>query len=135
MRRDAGYEEIAHTADWALHVWAPSLDELFVQSAEGMTSLLEMELADEPRENQLIELEADDIEGLLVDFLSELVYLIESGLGFERFAVRLDGLCLEAQVSSAALLSQRKEIKAVTYHKLVVEQGEEGFEATIVFDV
>jgi len=33
----SGFEEIRHTADWALRVWAPDLSTLFTQAAQGCT--------------------------------------------------------------------------------------------------
>jgi len=33
------YVEVEHTADWALRVWAPTLEELFVDAARGMYEL------------------------------------------------------------------------------------------------
>jgi SHS2 domain-containing protein len=35
----------------------------------------------------------------------------------------------------APVESQGKEIKAVTYHNLVIQKTQQGFETTIVFDV
>jgi SHS2 domain-containing protein len=34
-----GFEEKAHTADWALHVWADVLEGLFAEAARGMYAL------------------------------------------------------------------------------------------------
>ena len=31
-----GFEEIRHTADWALRVWASNLSELLTEAARGM---------------------------------------------------------------------------------------------------
>ena len=48
-RKDAGFQEIEHTADWALQVWAPDLPILFTLAAEGMNSLAEVKLAEGER--------------------------------------------------------------------------------------
>ncbi|HNZ13767.1 MAG TPA: archease, partial [Anaerolineaceae bacterium] len=88
----AGYREISHTADWALQVWAPDLSGLLVQAARGMTALLDLQLAEAPRLEHLLTLDAADPESLLVSFLTEILYINEQEhLGFDAFQVSLDG--------------------------------------------
>ena len=132
----AGFEEIAHTADWALKVWAPDLPQLFAQAAQGMVSLLAVEIDPARRVEHRLALECEDAEGLLVAFLAELLYLMESErLAFDTFDLAVEGLHLSARLSGAALLSQGKEIKAVTYHNLKIQSTPAGYTVTIVFDV
>jgi SHS2 domain-containing protein len=131
-----GFQEIEHTADWALRVWAPDHAELFRQAAVGMNTLAEIKLEPAPRVEELIQLKAIDIESLLVSFLSELVYFGEQDdLGFDHFEISIEGLSLHANLSGAPIASLKKEIKAVTYHNLEVVQTETGFQVVIVFDV
>lgn len=133
---DAGFREIAHTADWELQVWAPDLRSLLEQAARGMYGLTGTRLKPGPRLNRRIDLQSVDRESLLVDFLAELLYLGEvEGLGFDTFDLVLENEALHAHVSGAPLESQIKEIKAVTYHNLAIRETERGLEANIVFDV
>lgn len=132
----SGFIEVEHTADWALKVWAPNLSELFALSARGMYWLMETSLQPGPSTERTIELEAEDIEILLVSFLSELLYFGESeGLGFDSFQVTVTGSRLSALARGAPVAEQKKEIKAVTYHNLAVQQTAQGLTVTIVFDV
>jgi SHS2 domain-containing protein len=134
--REFGFTEIPHTADWALKVWAPNLSILFAQAAQGMYWLTETHLHTSPRVEQQIELDGVDAESLLVSFLSELLYFGESdGMGFDQFAVTVNETHLRAAVSGAPIAEQRKEIKAVTYHNLAIQETPQGLEVTIVFDV
>jgi len=132
----SGYLEISHTADWALKVWAPDLPGLFEQAAHGMYALLQIKLQPGGRYECPVDLEAEDAEGLLVSFLSELLYLTEQeGLGFDAFTLVIEGSHLSGCMNGAPVESQRKEIKAVTYHNLAILKTEQGVETTIVFDV
>ncbi len=65
-----GFEEIAHTADWALHVWADDLDGLFAEAARGMNALSGAKQAEGPQVKRSFAAQSADAEGLLVAFLS-----------------------------------------------------------------
>ena len=127
---------MAHTADWAIRVWAENLSGLFEQAASGMYSLLELKLEDEPRLNETLRLESLDLESLLVKFLSELLYHMEDKrIAYDKLSVQIKALQLMAQLEGRPITSQNKEIKAVTFHNLRIQHEGRIFKATIVFDV
>jgi len=151
-----GFEEIAHTADWALRVWADDLEKLFVEAARGMYALsgaqpalsevegqaegAALNLSKGPKVKRTFEAEAQDAESLLVAFLSELVYAVEQEqLMFTSFQVGMSecsaGWRLEVEMAGAPIVSINKAIKAVTYHNLQIQQTARGYEVEIVFDV
>jgi SHS2 domain-containing protein len=131
-----GFEEIEHTADWALRVWAPDHAELFRQAAIGMNILSDVNLDRGSRVEEHLEISAIDIESLLVSFLSELVYYGEQDdLGFDSFEITINELTLRAKLSGGRITSRKKEIKAVTYHNLEVVATQTGYQVMIVFDV
>ena len=132
----AGFEEIEHTADWALRVWAPDVQALFVQAAIGMNALGEITLEKTPRVSREVDLDDIDLEGLLVGFLSEVLYFGErEDLGFDAFDVVIKDAHLKAKVTGAGIASRKKEIKAVTYHNLQIVHEDGHFRVEIVFDV
>ena len=131
-----GFEEISHTADWSARIWAEDLPSLFVEAARAMNSLSGIVAGNGPRLTQSFSAEAPDAEGLLVAFLSELLYLQEQkDLTFDQFDVRVAGQWLKVEMEGTQITSSEKAIKAVTYHNLRIEKTNEGFEVTIVFDV
>ena len=132
---DRGYREIAHTADWGLQVWAPDYLSLFETAAQGMYALMDVQLARQPRITSQIDLESSDLEGLLVQFLDELLYLAYQKLAYDRFYLFIDGCHLIGSLHGAPIAKQKKEIKAVTYHNLVVAATPTGYEVSIIFDV
>jgi len=135
------FEEISHTADWSLRVWAADVSSLFEESAKGMNSIAGIRLAEQPRVMRTFSTSAMDAESLLVSFLSELVYYAEQDrLAFDIFVLRLsieDGQeCrLSVALQGAPILSLDKAIKAVTYHNLKIRQTAQRYETEIVFDV
>jgi SHS2 domain-containing protein len=137
MRPEFGFREHAHIADWELEVWAPDLATLLEQAARGMYALSGMRLQPGLALECTISLHASDVESLLVRFLTELLWVEqEQHLGFNEFSIRVDDQCdLHAELSGSTILSLDKEIKAVTYHNLVVRKTKKGLHVAIVFDV
>jgi SHS2 domain-containing protein len=135
------YEELPHTADWSLRIWAADITHLFVESAKGMNALSGIRLADKQRVKCRFSTSAPDTESLLVSYLSELVFFAEKDhLAFDRFELSLDlennqPCHLSASMHGAPILSMDKSIKAVTYHNLHIQQTARGVEVEIVFDV
>jgi SHS2 domain-containing protein len=131
-----GFEEIPHTADWSLRVWADDLEGLLAESARGMYWLAEAEFVDQPRIKRIFEAEGIDGESLLVAFLSELVYYAEQEYaGFNNFEISIKNDRLKVEMEGAPLKSLSKVIKAVTWHKLEIQKSARGLEVEIVFDV
>jgi protein archease len=139
METKFGFREHEHTADWELEVWAPDLPCLLEQAARGMYTLSGVHLKDGPRQRQLLIIPAHDIESLLVQFLSNLLWFEEDQhLGFDQFEIKIskdNTYNLLAQMSGSIITGMDKEIKAVTYHNLKVETTPDGLTVNIVFDV
>lgn len=134
------FEEIEHTADWAIRVRAGDLPGLFLAAAEGMFALLtDLKQVTIDRRFE-IELRAIDVETLLIDWLNELLYLAEQhGIVFVEFAIadlRVEaGAQLRAQAGGGRPAELLKVIKAATFSGLSIQPIESGFQAELVFDV
>lgn len=132
----AGFKEHPHTADWELEVWAPDLPGLLEQAARGMYALCGVRLDCVTRSYRSLRLPYRDAEGLLVGFLSELLYFSKSErLAFDEFKLSLEDGTLQAELGGTPILSLAKEIKAVTYNELEVKKTARGVKVRIVFDV
>lgn len=131
----SGYQEISHVADVALEVWAPDLESFFIAAARGMLALMGVILAEGSLPSQQFQIQGDDPESLLVGFLSELLFWTEEEIGFHTFNLTFTPGCLHAVVAGAKITSQSKEIKAVTFHNLRIQQGESLLQGIIVFDI
>ena len=67
---------IEHTADIAFDVFADSFEELFIESARAWRISVVGDVAGKALSNRLINLTAESLEELLVNFLNELNYLL-----------------------------------------------------------
>ena len=133
-----GFEVVEHTADWSLRICGRDLSQLFVNAALGMASLLVADPSLLPtNERRQLDLEAFDVETLLVDWLGELAYLAEDEqLVFHQFELREVGeRRLSAEMVGGRAERLDKHIKAVTYHNLAIVSTDAGLTATVVFDV
>lgn len=147
MRPEASsFEEIEHTADWAIRVRGATLSDLFANAARAMYSLVVDLEALPVTEQRALEIEGVSVEGMLVKWLNELLYITEmEHLAFSRFHIEaLDGPGdppagpigrLLARVEGGPARELRKYIKAATYHGLSVRRDADGYVAEIVFDV
>ncbi len=130
------FEEVPHSADCAIRAWAPDLVSLLAEAARGLNAVSGVRLRTGPRVRRDVAIQASDDEGLLVSFLSELVYAQEQEhLGFDDFALQAGQGRLSGTMYGAPLEAIAKPIKAVTYHNLEIRRTSAGREAEIVFDV
>ncbi len=130
------YEPADHTADLAIRVYGGDLPQLFANAAYALFDLM-TELPPSASRERRVSLESSDLEGLLVDWLNELIYLHETeGETYTDFQIEeLSPSGLRARIHGAPTVRKTKAIKAATYHDLSIRNTPAGFEAHIVFDV
>lgn len=134
-----------HTADAGVAARGRTAADAFVAAARGLVSLL---FGEEERVEELpahglqfpIRLRAPDMEGLLVAWLNEILYLVDSELVrpalFEIDALGPDQL--RGMVYAAPLAEGHhpvREVKAATYHGLTIRRDENGWEVRVIFDL
>jgi SHS2 domain-containing protein len=129
-----------HTADTGLEAAADTLPNLISELGLGMFELMgDVEDCSDGRSVQTT-VESRSVEDLIVDSLSELLYLSETeGLHLCRFDVRPAGdnvVLIEAKgIPTEDAEATGPPIKAVTYHQLTVSETNDGWTATVYFDV
>jgi len=93
------------------------------------------------RDERLVRVEARDLEGLMVGWLTELLYYVDAQeLLFRRFEIsEVDDTHVVARAFGEKIARDRHElhfgIKAVTRHMLEVGRKGDRYEATILFDI
>lgn len=131
-----GFEEIPHTADWALRIWTPDFPVLVSTATFGMQSMMGLVLQSGRVIEKVIAIEATDQEAALVIILSEVLYFLESDqMGVTRCECSSSSDGWNARLSLSPVVELAKEIKAVTFHRLVIQPSPRGLETTLVFDV
>ena len=137
----ARYELFDHTADLGLRVTAPDLPSLFAEAAAGLTSMLvDFPANIGPRTERRFDITGADREYLLFDWLNALLLAFEE----DRFVpagcdVIVTDTGLEATARGETFDPSRhglgREVKAITYHELSVEQTADGWRAEVIVDI
>lgn len=138
----ASFEYFDHTADVGMRVDADDMAALLKAGAQGLTNLLVPD-PDSVRVEQWreVELENQDPAYLFFDWLDELLHLFEEdGFIGKEFRTSVVGEHrLHAKIGGESFDPDRhpsgNEVKAVTYHGLVVEKSDQGWHAEVIFDI
>jgi protein archease len=138
-----GYEFFEHTADIGAVVRGVTLPRLFENASRAMFDLICDRRTVRPRRAARIVVTGTSLEDLLVRWLSELLFRLETeGMLFTSFAVgRVDRTLLRARgVARGEPIDRtrhrlKREIKAVTYHQIRLVRGRSAWRVRIVFDV
>lgn len=133
------YEVLEHKADLKIRVFGRTKEELFLNAVLGMQDCMKPEIArSEQKVKRVIEVTSPDEAALLVDFLSEVLYLVQTSREVYDKAefIEFSETKIKAELSGKKAASFGEDIKAVTHHGLDIGQTEEGqWQATIIFDV
>ena len=122
------FEILEHKADLKIRSFGRTKEELFQNMLLGMQESMKPELKTPGEETKReIKVKSLDWLALLVDFLSEVLYLtqinkeIYSDVKFKKFS----GSELEAELFGKKVERFGEDIKAVTYHNLEINQRPE----------
>lgn len=128
-----------HTGEVRLEVRAPSQKALFEEAGLALAELMlgEIPPSDEGAAELPIEVQAGEVEGLLVDWLNELIFLSETSKRvFTR--IRVDDVTATSVRAVAWGTSPevlKTAVKAATLHGVDVEQSGSQWRASVVLDV
>ena len=136
---DKKYEILEHKADLKIKVFGKTKKELFLNMMIAMSENMKPEIK-KPNDysKKEVKIKSVDLTSLLVDFLSEVLYLSQTNKEayFEININKLTETELEGELIGRKAARFNEDIKAVTYHELDIYQREDGlWEATVLFDI
>jgi len=130
------FELLEHTADVGFRVKSGSAAELFESAARALVSFTREDRSGTIE--RVVELRGEDYESLLVNWLSEVLYLLDSGEfrphRFHVESIRPDHLRAR-MIGEPARAQWRLIVKAVTYHQIEVKEEDGRWEATVYLDI
>ena len=130
------YEILEHPADLKIRAYGKDLPELFSNTLKGMFGSCRPKMTNENVVRE-IQIKADSLENLLVDFLSEALYLsdINNEIYLDADFQILTDKELKAKIKGQKVAGLDIEIKAVTWHDLEIKKEGEQWQATVLFDI
>ena len=138
------YKLLNHTADIRVEVWGKTRKELFANALAAMFDVM-IDIPDDEKikalEEKTVKITGNDLEDMLINFLREALYLF-NGQGWlikSCESVELTGRIIVARLQGELYNRQKNplktEIKAVTYHGLMINKSKKSWQAKVVLDV
>lgn len=132
-----------HTADVGFRMEAESLEGLFQAALKGLLQVMFLNPPQGGRRRRRVVLEAEDLETLLVRYLNELIYLIQTqgfvpGRAQMKLEAREGGYRLQATLFGEPWqegFGFQGEVKSATFHGLTVRQEGGRWRAQVILDV
>lgn len=138
--RMATYQLLDHTADFGVVVYGANAEQLFANAGQALFENL-CGCAGMPDQWRDLEIAGADWADLMFNWLRALLALwTDDGLAGLTIRVgRLSENSISARIGCVVYKPEihalRNEIKAVTYHQLAVDPCEDGWTATVIFDI
>ena len=135
------FEILDHTADIGVIVYGENLKALFENAGKAFFHLITDLKKVRCRIEKKVVIEGESLERLMVDWLSELLYLhdVESLL-FKEFKIESVGkgglkATARGEPFEEGVHAIKTEVKAVTYHQIEVRQEKGRWRAQVIFDL
>jgi SHS2 domain-containing protein len=137
----AGYKILEHPADMGIEAYGKNLKEAFEQSGIALMSIILDTSNIETAEIRLVEIYASDYEQLLVKWLAEILYLYD-GEDFVAGKFEINTLTREylnatvgGEKFNNAKHPTKMDVKAITYHQIIVQENEYGGLIRVYLDI
>ncbi|MFC2049763.1 archease [Chloroflexota bacterium] len=135
------FEVIDHTADIGIVAYGADIKQVFANAALGLFNLMaDLDDFEEGLEREL-ELSAEDVEVLLIEWLNELIYIFDvEHIIFKKFEIekltstQVKARCFGEKVKPGQHKLKR-EIKAATYHMLRISKEDGTYKVQVIFDI
>jgi len=131
------------TADVAIESRGDTPEELFSASARATFEVM-VDTGDvQPEIMKVVHLENPEIDGLLFDWLAEIIYLKDSeAMVFCKFEIKIrkdKDYCLDAEIYGEEINQSRHElrcdVKAITFHLFEVYEKDRKWIARFILDI
>lgn len=147
MKKD--FEILPHTADIKIRVYGDTIAQLFIHALQGMFQVIgpivpqckktgDRVICDELPKQHAVNVRSIDYDSLLVDFLSDCLYLsdVNNEAYLDATIHEITQQELHATIYGVHVQGfEVVEIKAVTYHDLHIHQVNSTWQTDIVFDI
>ncbi len=130
------YEILEHTADLKIRAYGKNLEEIFSNMLQGMFESCQPEMENREPVIRDVRVKSENLESLLIDFLSEAVYLSDTNNeAYFSADLTIGDNKLKGKIQGKKVKRFQIEIKAVTWHDLEIKKVGDQWQAVVLFDV
>ncbi len=132
------YEILEHKADLKIKAFGKDKKELFSNMLLAMAESQKPEIKGKQKNKRQIKIKSLDLAVLLVDFLSEALYLsqVNKEIYFDINFKKFSNTEIKGELIGQKVARFGEDIKAVTYHGLDIHQKKDKtWEAIVLFDI
>ena len=131
------YKILEHSADLKIQARAKTLPDLFSNFLKAIAEFCQPEINQaSPLISRQIQIKTNNLESLLIDFLSEVIYLMDVN---KEIYTQVDLLIkdkeLKGEIKGQKVERFQTEIKAATWHDLEIKKINNQWQAIVLFDV
>jgi len=140
VRMEPAYREFEHSGDIGIEAWGQDNARVLENATRGLLSLMVRGEVEGKVERKL-EVSSASPEDLLVDWLSEVIASasmhgeVYGDVEVERATAHAASGLLRGEPVAPERHELRFEVKAATYHGLLLEESGSGFHARVIFDL
>lgn len=138
---EPSYEVLDISGDVGLKVHGETLEELFINGAVGLYSLITDLSRVKPEKSINVNVYSESLDGLFVGWLNEIIFQFDT-YGFIGKKVKIESLTenrIEAIIYGKDFDPEHHErgllLKAATYHNLKLEKRNGIWRAEVIFDI
>ncbi|MBI2670874.1 archease [Candidatus Woesearchaeota archaeon] len=137
------YLEDVAIADIAFEAYGKDLNELFENCALALSDCMVNSKEIKIKAKKEIKLKSEKLEGLLYDFLSEIIFIKDTdGILFSKYKItiranngfELNAICQGDKIDYEKF-ELRNDVKAVTMHMFEIKKIGKNYKATVVVDI
>jgi len=130
------FVEIHHTADKAIYVESTTLEGLFYDSALGLIAISGIyPLINNQLYIENYEVNYDELEILLIDFLNFLIFKLDLGYYLINSKITFVSNFFKSINYFGKFKLRENYIKSATFHKLQIVKQNNLYKANIIFDI
>ena len=135
------YRRLEHTSDIKVEIYGADLAELFTNAATCLFGLILERKKVRKTQSVPVSLESADLSELFLDWLRELLFLFSTrSLAIRRIEIgSIEPTQIKATVYGEEFDAKRHglkvEVKTPTYHEYRIDKTDDGYRATVIFDV
>ena len=138
------YKFFDHTADVMFEAYGKDLNELFENASLATEEIMVNLKSIKNKLEHNISLNAESLEDLLYDFLSELIFIKDTeGLLFNKFKVKISEKNKKYFINAECFgenIDRKKhqlnaDAKAITKHKFEIKKNKDNYTAHVIVDI